>query len=362
MLYNDNCALEVLEVKKVQEIFAHKVKVHKGTLHLDDEVVCIVMAVNRNNIARNHTATHLLHKALRIVLGEHVQQAGSSVTADGLRFDFNHFDAVTKEDLAQIEEFINDKINHFIPVNTKEMPLKEAVKIGAVGLFGEKYENDVRVVSIGDFSMELCGGTHVENTGQIGAFKILSEAGIAAGVRRIEAITGTEILNRLNEKEELIRAASEKMKVLPTLLLQKVSTVYEEARTYKKELEELKRQVAGNMADELVSEAKVINGVKLITKTLKDYEIDDLRNLSDDIKAGNKGVVTVLATENDGKVTFLVSVTDDLLEKGYHAGNMIKQIAAAAGGGGGGKADMAQAGAKDPSKIGEAFAVAESLI
>jgi len=362
MIYNDECALEVLEVKKLQHLFVHKVKVHKGALHIDDEVTCLVMAVQRNNIARNHTATHLLHKALRMVVGEHVEQAGSSVTADGLRFDFNHFDAVSKEDLAQIEEFINDKINHFIPVETKEMPLKEAMKSGAVALFGEKYDSDVRVVSIGDFSMELCGGTHVSNTGQIGAFKIVSETGIAAGVRRIEAITGQEILNRLIEKEETIRAASEKIKVLPSQFLQKVAAVYEEAKATKKELEELKRQAAGNLADELVSEAKVIGGVKLITKALKDYEISDLRNLSDDIKAGHKGVVTVLAAENDGKITFLVSVTDDLLEKGYHAGNMIKQIAAAAGGGGGGKADMAQAGAKDPSKIGEAFAVAESLL
>jgi alanyl-tRNA synthetase len=235
------------------------------------------------------------------------------------------------------------------------------MKAGATGLFGEKYGDTVRVVSIGDFSTELCGGIHVANTGQIGAFKIVSEAGVAAGVRRIEAITGKEILKRLNEKEELIRMASEKMKVLPALFLQKAASVYEESRAFKKELDEIKRRAAGDAAGGLISESKAINGIKLIRKVFKDYSINDLRNLSDDIKADNKAVIMVLAAENEGKLTLLVSVTDDLLERGYHAGNMIKQIAAAAGGGGGGKADMAQAGG-DPSKIEDAFSVAESLI
>ena len=362
MIYNDKCELLVLSVQKMQDTFAHKVKAQSGVLRLDDEVTCLVLDIHRNKIARNHTATHLLHKALRLILGDHVAQAGSSVTPDGLRFDFNHFDAVTKEDLAKIEIFVNEQIDHFTPVKTEEMSLQEATKRGAVGLFGEKYENDVRVVSIQGCGMELCGGTHVANTGQIGAFKIVSEAGVASGTRRIEAITGREILNQLNQKEELIKAASEKIKVLPALFLQKVTALYEESKAYKKELDELKRQSSGNIADELVSEAKEINGVKLITKAFNNYETSGLRDISDDIKASNTGVVTVLASENDGKVTFLVSVTDDLLDKGYHAGNMIKQIAAAADGGGGGKADMAQAGAKDPSKIGDAFAVAESLI
>jgi len=359
---NGNTMVEVLEVQNIQDVFIHKVKVVSGSLSVGDEVTCEVSEIRRNSIARNHTATHLLHKALREVVGEHVGQAGSSVMPDGLRFDFNHFDAVSKEDLKKIEDMVNDKIDSFLAVNTREMPLKEAMDSGAIGLFEDKYENDVRVVSADGFCMELCGGTHVANTGQIGAFKIVSEAGVAAGVRRIEAITGREILIRLNKNEEQIKETSEKIKVLPSLLFQRVLAISEESKAYKKELDELKRSEAGNIADELIADAKVINGVKLITKALDGYGVEDLRNLSDNIKSSEKGIVTVLAAENDGKVMFLVSVTDDLLEKGYHAGNMIKQIAAAAGGGGGGKADMAQAGAKDPSKINEAFKVAESLM
>ena len=362
VIYNDNCTLEVLGVTKFQDVFSHKVKARKGALQIDDEVICMVSQVHRNNTARNHTATHLLHKALRMVVGEHVQQAGSSVSADGLRFDFNHFDAVSKEDLLNIEEIVNSKIVDFIPLYTEEMPLNEAVKSGAVGLFGEKYGDIVRVVSIGDFSKELCGGTHVSNSGQIGMFKIVSESGVAAGIRRIEAITGQEILNRLNEKEEMIRAASERLKVMPSLFLQRLAALHDESRSFRKELEEFKRKAAGNVAGELSRDYLDIHGIKLIRKALKDYTVDDLRLLSDDIKAENKSAVIVLASESDGKVTFIVSVTDDLLERGYHAGNMIKKIAAAAGGGGGGKADMAQAGAKDPSKIEEALAAAEECV
>ncbi|MCL1810175.1 MAG: alanine--tRNA ligase [Clostridiales bacterium] len=362
MMQSGNCSIEVAEANKLRGIVMHKSRVGKGILRVGDEVVCIVSAPNRNHTAKNHTATHLLHKALRMIVGDHVQQAGSSVTAGGLRFDFNHYAAVPKEGLVEIERIVNDEINSFSPVDTAEMPLKDAVESGAMSLFGEKYAGTVRVVSIGDFSKELCGGTHVSNTGQIGAFKITSESGVAAGVRRIEAITGMEILKQLNEKEELVKAASEKMKVLPALFLQRVSAVCDESRALRKELEEAKRQTAGDLASELISGATAVNGVKLIRKSFKGYGIGDLRSLSDDIKAKCCGAVLVLASENDGKATFLAAVTDDLLEKGYHAGNIVKQVAAAAGGSGGGKADMAQAGAKDPSKIGEALAVAEGLI
>ena len=362
IISTSNFDAEVLGVLKIGDAIGHKVTVNEGTLKTGMEVSCEVSPLHRNSVARNHTATHLLHKALHKVLGDHVNQAGSSVASDGLRFDFNHFEALSKEELNKIEKFVNEKINLFLPVVTKEMSLKEATECGAIGLFGEKYENDVRVVSVDDISVELCGGTHVANTGQIGVFKITSETGVAAGTRRIEAITGQEVLVQLNEKEETIKAASEKIKTIPSLFLQKVSTLYDEAKSHKKELDELKRQASGDVASELVSDAKSIKDIKLITKAFSDYDIDQLRSLSDEIKASNKGIVMVFATENDGKVTFLVSVTDDLLDKGYHAGNMIKQIAAAAGGGGGGKADMAQAGAKDPSKINDAFAVAESLV
>ncbi|MCB6993757.1 alanine--tRNA ligase [bacterium 210820-DFI.6.37] len=362
MIYNDSFAAEVLEVTKFQNVFAHKIKVEKGELHSGDQVTCLVAAPNRNSTARNHTATHLLHRALREVLGEHVQQAGSSVTADALRFDFNHFEAMTAEELEKVEAIVNDKISHFIDVSTREMAIGEAEKEGAIGLFSEKYGDVVRVVSIGDYSKELCGGTHVANSGQIGAFKILSESGVAAGVRRIEAITGAGILKQANKAEATLAEAAKALKTNQSGLLNKVASLTDEVKTLKKELEEFKKNAMGSALNQMLEEAKEINGVKLVTKSFKDYSINDLRALSDDIKKDNKNVAMVFAAQNGEKVTFLVSLTDDLLDKGYHAGKMIKTIAAAAGGGGGGKADMAQAGAKDASKIDEAFRVAESLL
>lgn len=361
-IYNDNFVGEVQEVVKFQNVFAHKVKAVKGQLRPEDQVTCLIYEPRRNNIARNHTATHLLHKALKEVLGEHVQQAGSSVTAQALRFDFNHFEAMTQEEIQKVEEIVNDKINRFLDVNTKEMSLKDAAKEGAVGLFGEKYGDVVRVVSIGDYSKELCGGTHVANSGQIGAFKILSESGVAAGVRRIEAITGAALLTKLGEAEQTISQTAEALKTNPSALVSKATSLTDEVKALKKELEEFKKNAIGNAMDKMFEEAKEINGVTLITRSFKDYTIGDLRSLSDDVKAQHKNTAMVFAAENGEKVTFLVSLTEDLLDRGYHAGKMIKQIAAAAGGGGGGKADMAQAGAKDPSKIGDAFAVAETLL
>lgn len=361
-MYNDECTLEVLEVKKSQGIYAHKVKITKGELRVGDKVEAAPVATTRNRTSSNHTATHLLHKALRDVLGEHVKQSGSSVTKDGLRFDFNHFQAMTAEELKTVEEMVNDKINHFIDVRTEEMSVNEAMASGATALFGEKYGSTVRVVSIGDYSKELCGGTHVKNTGQIGAFKITSESGVASGVRRIEAITGTGILERYNDDEALIDDASAALKAKRELITEKATAMMNEIKALKKEIEELKKAEISKGLDSLVAEAKEINGVKLITKSFEDYSINDLRGISDDIKASNKGIAMVFAAVSSGKVTFLVSLTDDLVSNGLHAGKMIKEIAAAAGGGGGGKADMAQAGAKDPAKIADAFAKAEILL
>lgn len=362
MMQNDNCTLEVLAVTKLQNVFAHKILVTSGQVQVGDKVNTLVSIQKRNHTARNHTATHILHKALKSVLGEHIDQAGSNVTPEGLRFDFTHFEGISKENLQRIESIVNDKINHFLKVNTKEMSITEAMDSGATALFGEKYGEKVRVVSVGNFSTELCGGTHITNSGQIGAFKILSESGVAAGVRRIEAITGMGLYKKLNQSEEIITAAAEGLKTNPSGLLNKISLITEELKSIKKELEEFKKKSMGSTLEAMIDQAKIIKGVKLITQDFKDYDINDLRTMSDEIKAQNKGVIIVFASENEGKVTFMVSISDDLLEKGYHAGNMIKKIAAAAGGGGGGKADMAQAGAKDPSKIIDSFAVAASLI
>ncbi|MCR5481695.1 MAG: alanine--tRNA ligase [Clostridia bacterium] len=362
ILCNASFEAEVKAVSKQKGVFAHTVTVKKGELKVGDEVNAVINETNRNATARNHTATHLLHAALRSVLGEHVAQAGSSVTSAGLRFDFSHFEAVTPQQLEKVEEIVNENILKFLPVSTDVMSMEAASKTGATALFGEKYGDTVRVVSVGSCSKELCGGTHVANSGQIGAFKIVSEAGVAAGVRRIEALTGTGILKKAKEAEAVITEAAETVKSTPSLLIGKISSMSEELKSLKKELEEIKKAAMGGELDSMISSAKEINGVRLVTKLFEDANINELRALSDDIKKNNKGIAMVFAATNGPKVTFMVSLTDDLLEKGYHAGNMIKQIAAACGGGGGGKADMAQAGAKDASKIPDAFAVAETLL
>lgn len=353
---------EVIKVEKKDGIFYHTIQVLANEIHVGDEVLLAVDPEKRYASARNHTATHLLQKALREVVGSHVEQAGSMVNENVLRFDFSHFEAVSAAQLEEVERLVNEAINNFLPVNTAEMTMEEAQKTGAMALFGEKYGATVRVVNAGDWSIELCGGTHVKNTGEIGAFKIVSEGGVASGVRRIEAVTGAGVLQTAKQAEALTAQVCETLKCNKTVLVDKARSMAEELKALKKELEELKKAAMGGEVDAMVANAKEINGVKLICKEFADFQIADLRNLSDDIKAAHQGIVMVFATVNGPKVTFLVSVTDDLLDKGYHAGNMIKQIAAACGGGGGGKADMAQAGAKDASKIKEAFEVAEALI
>ncbi|MBO5665958.1 MAG: alanine--tRNA ligase, partial [Firmicutes bacterium] len=362
MITAEGLKLKVEETNKFRGVFVHRVKVEEGTLKVGDAVKCDVCAKYHNSVARNHTATHILQKALKNVLGDHVKQAGSAVNDEVLRFDFNHFEAVSKEDLKKVEKEVNDKILEFLPVTSQEMTMEEAQKTGATALFGEKYGDLVRVVTVGDYSLEFCGGTHVANSGQIGAFKIVSESGVASGVRRIEAVTGRAVLEALHKAEATIAQACDTLKANNANFLQKVEAVSEEAKALKKEIEQMKKEAMGSGLDSMLAEAKVINGVRLVTKQFEDFQVNDLRTLSDEVKAKEKNVVMVFAAVNGEKVTLMVSVTDDLLEKGYHAGNMIKKIAAAAGGGGGGKADMAQAGAKDKTKLPEAFAVAESLL
>ena len=357
-----DCKIKVTGTSKVKNTFVHNAEIIEGSLSVGDTIEAAVDTVRRNSCARNHTATHLLHKALKLTLGDHVQQAGSSVTPEALRFDFTHFEAISKETLTEIEALVNQKIAEFLPVTVQEMPIEEARKTGAAAQFGEKYGDTVRVVSIGDFSMEFCGGTHAANSGQIGLCKILSESGVAAGVRRIEAVTGLGAYKKMTEQEHLIQNAAELLKASPNQIPAKITALQDEIKNCRKELDELKAQAADSALSDILANAKVINGVKLICHNFKEYEAADLRMISDKLREGSKELIAVLAAENEGKVTFLVAVSDDLLEKGYHAGKMIKEIAAAAGGGGGGKANMAQAGAKDPSKIQAAFDVAASLI
>ena len=358
----DGFTAVVTNTTKTNGVFVHHCKITAGEVNTGDAVTAVVDGCRRHAIARNHTATHLLQKALRMVLGDHVEQAGSLVTPDSLRFDFTHFEAISKEDLETVEDIVNNEILKFTDVNTKVLPIEEAKKLGAMMLFGEKYGANVRVVDVKDFSMEFCGGTHVANIGQIGSIKIVSESGVAAGVRRIEAVTGSVVKSILSEEEAVLNEVSDILKTTPANLTKKVEAVNEELKALKKELEELKKANMNSGLDDLIKSAKEINGVKLVTKQFEGASIDDLRGLSDSIKAEYKSIVMVFATVNGPKVTLMVSVTDDLLEKGYHAGNMIKQIAAVCGGGGGGKADMAQAGAKDAGKLPDAFALAEKLL
>ena len=362
VIESDSFTAVITNTTKINGVFIHHALITSGEVNVGDTVNACVDVKRRNAIARNHTATHLLQKALQIVLGDHVEQAGSLVTEEGLRFDFTHFEAISAEDLATIEDIVNSEILAFTDVNTKVLPIEEAKKLGAMMLFGEKYGENVRVVEVPDFSLEFCGGTHVKNIGQIGAFKILSESGIAAGVRRIEAVTGTGIEMMLTEEKKTLSDITEILKTTPDNLLKKAQAVADENKALKKELEELKKASMDSGIGDLVKNAKTIGGARLITKIFEGVSIDELRQLSDSIKAAEKGVVMVFAGVNDGKATLMASVTEDLLDKGYHAGNMIKEIAKAAGGGGGGKADMAQAGCKDISKLGEAFALAEKLM
>ena len=354
--------VEIFAVEKTRGVFAHKGRVTRGAINKGDSIHCAIDRIRRNKTARNHTATHLLQQALRDVLGNHVEQAGSLNNDKELRFDFNHYEAMKPEEIARVEEIVNEKICSFLPVTTVETTIDEAQKMGAMALFGEKYGDVVRVVSCGDWSVELCGGTHVSNIGQIGAFKIASESGVASGVRRIVALTGTGILEAAHAAESVIADVAETMKSKPHLIQGKATSLMEDLKAARKELEEFKKEAMGSELDDMISSAKAFGEVNLITREFEDYNIGDLRGLSDDIKARCKSTMMVFATVNGGKVTMLVSLTDDLTEKGLHAGKMIKQIAACVGGGGGGKADMAQAGGKNPAGISDAFKVAEELL
>lgn len=357
-----NMKARVADVRKHVNIFAHTVVVETGEISIGDKVNLKVDALNRNALSRNHTATHLLHAALRKVLGTHVQQAGSLVTGDILRFDFSHYEGMKKEELLEVEALVNSEILSFRPVETGVMGIGAAKSQGAIGLFDEKYADEVRVVSIGDFSRELCGGIHVKNSGQIGAIKILSESGIANGVRRIEAVSGYGIVTQFDKCKLLVDDMCNLVKSTPEQLNEKVSTILAESKEMNKKLSEIMGANLVDISKDILEAAREINGVKLITKKFDNLSIDELRKISDEIKAKSNNTAMVFATVNDSKVTFLMSLTDDIVQRGYHAGKMIKEIAATAGGGGGGKADMAQAGGKDASKIDDALAVAEKLL
>ncbi len=338
----------------------HVGEVKKGAFRTGDKVELLVDIVERNRTCRNHSATHLLQKALREVLGEHVEQAGSYQDTDKTRFDFSHDKAMTKDELKKVEDLVNEKIAEALSVSTAEMSMDEAKKTGAMALFGEKYGDIVRVVKMGDFSVELCGGTHVKNTSHIGIFKILSESGVAAGIRRIEALTGDNARNYYRETEEKLEAAAALIKATPATLSEHIRKLQEELKAVKSENESLKSKANNEALGDVQS--KDVKGVKLFATSVPGVDMNGLRELSDKLKEKEDCAVIVLLSENDGKANIVVAATDGAQKKGAHAGNLIKAIASLVGGGGGGRPNMAQAGGKNPAGIPDALKKAEEVL
>ena len=333
----------------------------KGMIKAGDEVTLSVDEQKRRDTCKNHSATHLLQKALKEVLGSHVEQKGSLVTPDRLRFDFTHFQAMTPEEVERTEAIVNEEIAKNLPVCTQVMKLEEAKKTGAMALFGEKYENDVRVVSMGDFSKELCGGTHVENTGVITTFKIVSEAGIAAGVRRIEALTGKGVFAYYKEAETELAEAAKVVKATPANLLEKLHHLMAELKAVQSENESLKSKLAKDALGDVMDQVVEVKGLKMLAAKMQDVDMNGLRDLGDQLKEKLGSGIVVLASVKDGKVSLLAMATDDAMKKGAHAGNLIKGIAALVGGGGGGRPNMAQAGGKNPDGVDAALAKAKEI-
>ena len=334
----------------------------KGMIKTGDKVTLEVDAKKRALSARNHSATHLLQKALRTVLGTHVEQAGSSVNEDRLRFDFTHFSAMTPEELKKVEEIVNEKIAAALPVVVKNMPIEEAKKTGAQALFGEKYGDIVRVVNMGDFSIEFCGGTHVQNTSEIAAFKIISETGVAAGVRRIEALTSEGLMKYYDELEEKLKNAAHLLKATPDNLADKITHLMSENKALHSEVESLKSRMAQDAVGDVMDQVKEVKGVKLLAAEVDGVDMNGLRDLGDQLKEKLGDGVVVLVSANGGKVSLMATATEGAMKKGAHAGNLVKGIAGCVGGGGGGRPNMAQAGGKNPAGIKDALEKAAEVL
>lgn len=348
-------------VKLLGGKIGHIGRMTKGMIKSGDIVTLKVAEAKRAATGKNHSATHLLQKALRTVLGSHVEQAGSFVTEDRLRFDFTHFSALTEEELAKVEAIVNEKITASIPVATEIMGIEEAKKTGAMALFGEKYGDSVRVVKMGDFSIELCGGTHVSNTSTITAFKILSETGVAAGVRRIEALTSNAVFSYYKEIEKTSEKAAAIIKATPTTLIDKLEHLMQEMKALQSENESLKSKLAKDALGDVMDQVIEVNDIKLIATKVADVDMNGLRDLGDQLKDKLQEGVVVLASSKDGKVNLMVTATEGAIQKGAHAGNLIKEIAVLVGGGGGGRPNMAQAGGKNPSGIDAAIEKAKEV-
>ena len=348
----------VFEVKETIPVAGSKIAhiggVVKGMFKVGDKVVLKVDGDNRMSTCRNHSATHLLQKALREVLGTHVEQSGSYQDAGRTRFDFSHFKAMTPEEIKAVERLVNDKIAESLPVDTKVMSIEDAKKSGAMALFGEKYGDEVRVVGMGEFSKEFCGGTHVKNTGMIGQFKIISEGGVAAGIRRIEAITGHNVIKYYENLEQTIAEAAKIIKASPDKLVEKAKHLMEEMKALQSENESLKNKAAKEALGDVMDKVVEIGGVKVLSVEIPETDGNELRTLGDELKNKLGEGLIFLASAKDGKVNLVAMATDGAVKAGVHAGNLIKTVAPIVGGGGGGRPNMAQAGGKLPDKIGQA--------
>ncbi len=350
-----NSKVEVSNTKKSNDIIVHIGKVVEGKIKTNENVTCVIDKGRRAAIKRNHSATHLLHYTLRQVVGQHAEQSGSLVAPERLRFDFHHFEGIKKDEIARIEELMNERVMENAPVVTEEMALDKARKAGVTALFGEKYGENVRVVSIGDYSQELCAGTHVKNTGEIGLFKITSESSIAAGIRRLEAVTGNDALTRIRQKEKTLDRLCNVLDVQENMAVQRAEELMLQVRDLRKDVQKAKKEGTREFSSELIANAREISGVKIVTEVIEGVDIDDLRKTVDSLKESLGSVAIVLGTTEDSKVTLLTSLSNDLVKKGLHAGNIARDIAKIVGGGGGGRADMAQAGGQLPDKINEAI-------
>ncbi len=359
----ENGEFEVVDTIKLKGgKIGHVGKVVKGMFTVGDTATLQVCATNRADTCKNHSATHLLQAALRQVLGGHIEQAGSLVTANHLRFDFSHFAAMTPNEIQKVEDLVNAEIAKANPVITNVMSVEEAKKSGAMALFGEKYEKYVRVVNMGDFSKELCGGTHVVNTAEIITFKIVSESGIAAGVRRIEALTGKGVFEYYKNLEDAMNQAATVAKCEPSKLVAKIEAMQAELKALSSENEKLKSKLAQDALGDVMNQVVEVKGVKLLTAQADGTDVNGLRNLGDQLKDKLGEGVIILASAVDGKVNLMATVTEEAQKKGVHAGNIIKAIAACVGGKGGGRPNMAQAGGKDASGIKDAFAKASEVL
>ena len=362
-IYSANFEITVEDTKKTANgKFLHIGVVDSGFVEKGAAVTASVDKATRHATARNHTSTHLLQQALRDVLGDHVHQSGSHVDADRLRFDFTHFSPMTNEEIESVENIINEKILESIKVDIMELPIEEAKKLGATALFGEKYGDVVRVVKVGDYSMEFCGGTHLQNTAEAGFIKILGESGVAAGVRRIEALTGKSAISYYKDKEKALLDIANSLKTNVGDTLRKVESLSASIKEYEKEIEQLRGKLVSGSIDDSIQNAKEVKGLKVVTARFDALDMDGLRNSCDMIRNKIGSGVVVLSSAFGDKVSFVVAATKDAVGKGVHSGNIVREVAKVTGGSGGGRPDMAQAGGKDESKINQALELAISII